>query len=118
MLYAPSMARSSAKRDAILSIGLDRPTTEILAAAAASGVTVSRAYVDILKKGGGRRSEPKRRGERPAPPASAPAREPAAGADAAFRAAAVRLVLQSGIATAREALDDVLAQIRASLSMA
>lgn len=114
------MARSSAKRDAIMAIGLDRPTTEILAAAAASGVRVSRAYVDILKKGGGQTSAPKQRGKRSAAPPSRAGRPPATArdVDGAFRAAAVALVLQGGMAKAREALAAVVEQIRASVNIA
>lgn len=38
------------KRQLIESLGLDRPTGEIIAAAAERGVSVSRTYVEILKK--------------------------------------------------------------------
>lgn len=111
------MPRSSAKRDAILAIGLDRPTTEILAAAAASGVTVSRAYVDILKKGGGQGSAPTQRGKRSAAgPTNARSPATSPDVDAAFRAAAVALVLQGGMDAAHKALADVVAQIRGAIA--
>ena len=88
------MARSSQKRDAILAIGLDRPTTDILAAAAAGGVTVSRAYVDILKKGAGQGSAPRKGGRRSAG-ATNTARPAAADVDAAASAYADRLVFEA-----------------------
>lgn len=43
--------RSSPKKDAVLSIGLDKSTSDIIAAAMAKGVEVSGTYVDLLKKG-------------------------------------------------------------------
>lgn len=45
------MPRTSPKKDAVLSIGLDKPTSDIVAAAKRQGVAVSNTYVDLLKKG-------------------------------------------------------------------
>lgn len=122
------------KRQTVEAIGLDRPTREIIAAAAEHGVKVSRTYVELLKK--------RARGDAPAAkPAKAPkatkatkpakraapakkaataaprgrkaeSAAPGGGADAAFRAAAVEVVLEVGAARARELLEDVVQAIR------
>jgi hypothetical protein len=43
--------RTSPKKDAVLAIGLDKPTADIVASAKGRGVEVSTTYVDLLKKG-------------------------------------------------------------------
>lgn len=47
---APSSGRASPKKEAILAIGLDKPTGEIIAAAERRGITVTRSYIDVLRK--------------------------------------------------------------------
>jgi hypothetical protein len=42
--------QGSPKRELVLSIGLDKPTREIIAAAASRGVKVSTSYIELLKK--------------------------------------------------------------------
>lgn len=43
----------SPKKEAVLAIGLDKPTADIVATAKAGGVSVSRTYVDLLKQSEG-----------------------------------------------------------------
>lgn len=59
--------KTSPKRELILSIGVDKPAAEIIAAAKARGVEVSRAYVALLKEkqSGAGSTAPRKRG-RPA----------------------------------------------------
>jgi hypothetical protein len=119
------------KRQTVEAIGLDRPTREIIAAAAEHGVKVSRTYVELLKKRA-RGDEPAakpakaaksgkaaKRAARPKKAAAAAPRarkaesaSPGGGADAAFRAAAVEVVLEVGAARARALLEDVVQAIR------
>ena len=48
---------TATKKDAIIAIGLDKPTSEIIAMAAGQGVKVSKTYVDLLKQRSGARAK-------------------------------------------------------------
>ena len=49
--------RTSPKKDAILAIGLDKPTAEIVTAAKGRGIEVSATYVDVLKQASGKKAK-------------------------------------------------------------
>lgn len=61
----------TSKKDAVLAIGLDRATAEIISLAATQGVRVSRTYVDLLKQQS-RADQPRKKG-----PAKRAAKSPA-----------------------------------------
>lgn len=76
--------RPTPKKDAVLAIGLDKPTAEIIAAAKAKGVVVSGTYVDLLKKGtssgrpkGAAKKAPKKAAAKKVKPAKGAAKKPA-----------------------------------------
>lgn len=88
---APMPLMNSPKKEAVLAIGLDKPTGEIIAAAKAKGVTVSRTYVDLLKKGAGAKPAAPKAAKAPAAPKAA-APKPAAPKPAAPKAVAPKAV--------------------------
>jgi hypothetical protein len=119
--------RSSPKKQLLLSIGLDKPVSEIVAAAQAKGITVSRAYVELLKKGrsSGRPSSAAKKIAAPGSfatvgrrPATAPptAMLTTGDIEEAYRQAAADLVLEGGLGRARAVLDEVVGRIRAAVS--
>jgi len=62
LVYRHAMAKPEiSKKDAILAIGLDKTTAEIISLAANQGVRVSRTYVDLLKQQNGARQTRKAR---------------------------------------------------------
>ena len=72
------MPRTSPKKDAVLAIGLDKSTADIVSAASAKGVPVSTTYVDLLKKAQSK-TAPKKTSAKPAPSAKvAPSKKAAA----------------------------------------
>lgn len=127
--YRPHpMPRSSPKKDAVLSVGLDRSTAEIVSALAARGVEVTTAYVDILKaksRSGSRPTAAKATAAK-APAAkptarkktSTPAKATPAAVDSpamrAFRSAFVAVVLERGVDRAEAVFAGVAAKIRAA----
>jgi hypothetical protein len=121
--YRPRpMPRSSPKKDAVLSVGLDRSTAEIVSALAARGVEVTTAYVDILKaksRSGGRPAAAKATARKKAP---LPAKPTHAEVDSpvmrAFRSAFVAVVLEHGVDRAEAVFGAVVAKIRAAGGLA
>ena len=74
--------KSSPKKELILSIGVEKPAAEIIAAAKAKGVVISRAYVAKLKESprGAEPGAPRKKRGRPARSAATPKAAQAVGA--------------------------------------
>lgn len=105
----PAMPRQPKKRAAILAVGLDKPTREIMITLFAQGILVSWVTVRKLQKEAGM------------VPIGSPRTPPGGGLVSAraaheptlpaFRTAAARLVIERGLAVTRAILEEVIADV-------